>query len=280
LGDPTVFGNLPPCPAAIEAITETLKMGGAMATGYVNACGTPEARAAIAERHGASATADNVIVASGCSGALELALTALLDADSILLVPSPGFPLYSVIAKSHGAKVEHYDLLPDSGWECDLVQMDQLITRLNNIDGHNRSMQENTCGSRPPTKVVRGIVVNNPGNPTGSVYSAHHLRNILKLAHKHRIPIVADEIYGDLVFDPNRCFFPMAEISAQMGRYVPVITASGLGKQYLVPGWRVGWVIFHDKCVFLFSIEFISSSIIGGLCFLYSLSAFMFLLRI
>jgi aspartate/methionine/tyrosine aminotransferase len=84
---------------------------------------------------------------------------------------------------------------------------------------------------------------------------------------------VSDEIYGDIVFDPNCCFSPMAEISARMGKHVPVITASGLGKQYLVPGWRVGWVIFHDKCVFLFSIELItSSSLIGGLCFLYSLS--------
>lgn len=96
LGDPTAYGNMPPCPTIISAITNALQSPSTMAAGYINACGSPEARAAIAKHHsnlsmnehGKNAlqvSADDVIVANGASGALELALTALLDEDSVLL---------------------------------------------------------------------------------------------------------------------------------------------------------------------------------------------------
>jgi tyrosine aminotransferase len=154
-----------------------------------------------------------------------------LDEGSVLLVPRPGFPLYQVIAESHGARVRHYDLLPDRGWEVDL-------------DHVRRIVEEEELSAAG--KVVRGIVVNNPSNPTGAVYSREHLREIVALAGRHKVPIVADEIYGDMTFD-DAAFRPMAEVAAQLGREVPVIAASGLGKQYLVPGWRVGWIVFHDN---------------------------------
>lgn len=236
LGDPTVYGNLPPCPAALNAILSTLQSpcSGA-AAGYVNACGAAAARESIASHHSRDlppqdrVTADNVIVANGCSGALELALTALLDEGSVLLVPRPGFPLYQVIAESHGAKVVGYDLLPERGWEIDLDSVEEIFKR-SEWEGKG---------------AVRGIVVNNPSNPTGSVYSELHLMDICRLAARYRVPIVADEIYGDMTFGSN--FFPLANVAAKLDRNVPVIAASGLGKQYLVPGWRVGWIVFHDS---------------------------------
>jgi tyrosine aminotransferase len=170
---------------------------------------------------------DQVVIANGCSGALELALTALLDPGSVLLVPRPGFPLYQVIAESHGATVLHYNLLPEQGWECDLEHLEELM-----------GMYERG--------IVRGIVVNNPSNPTGSVYSDEHLRRIVKFCGRHHLPIVADEIYGDMTFGSAQ-FFPLAQVAWRMGNHVPVITASGLGKQYLLPGWRVGWIVFCDN---------------------------------
>ena len=115
LGDPTAYGNIPPCPAIISAVTAALQSPGSTA-GYVNACGTPEARTAIAKHHSnlmkdddrskdgeeeheveeqpkkVDVTPDDVIVANGASGALELALTALLDEDSVLLGES--YPIY------------------------------------------------------------------------------------------------------------------------------------------------------------------------------------------
>lgn len=247
-----------------------------MAAGYVNACGTPEARAAIATYHSnqlnddffckdiVTVTPEDVIVGNGASGALELALTSLLDEDTVLLAPCPGFPLYQVIAESHGARVVHYNLIPDQGWECDLNHMESLI-----LEEH-KAMKENKI-----QPVVRGIVVNNPSNPTGAVYSEQHLMRIVQLAEKYHLPIVSDEIYGDMTFD-GEMFHPMAKIAARLGRRVPVITASGLGKQCeiledvlnhdfcysvldplfsryvclgtdLVPGWRLGWIVFHDR---------------------------------
>ena len=211
------------------------------AAGYVNACGWPPARQAVAQYHSNSShtvSPEQVVMASGCSGALELALTALLEEDSILLVPQPGFPIYQVIAESHGAHVVHYRLLQptnddaitngqdDSNWECDLQHLRELMR----MWGHR----------------VKGLVVNNPGNPTGAVFSKAHLCEIVHFCNEHQLIVVADEIYGDLTFGQH-VFYPLADIAANMGQHVPVITASGIGKQYLLPGWRVGWVVFQDK---------------------------------
>ena len=77
---------------------------------------------------------------------------------------------------------------------------------------------------------VSGILINNPSNPTGAVYSDEHLAGIVALAQRHRLPIIADEIYGDMTFG-DAVFCPLAAVAARMGHEVPVITASGLGKQ-------------------------------------------------
>ena len=253
LGDPTAY--LEPCPVAMAAVRDALlptaqgsSHGSASlhyCAGYVNACGTDAARRAIAAHpHYAGCHADQVIVANGCSGALELALTALLDTEtetSILLVPQPGFPLYQVIAESHGATVVHYRLLPHQNWEMDLDHVREILQQYA-ADADNSS----TTTSQVQPRVIRGLVVNNPSNPTGAVYSRQHLRDICSLCDEYHIPIVADEVYGDLVLD-GHTFHPLAQVAAALGRRVPVITASGIGKQYLLPGWRVGWIVFHDK---------------------------------
>ena len=255
MGDPTAYGNIAPCPVIISAITEALHSPGIMCSGYVSAVGTNEARQAIHKHHYPNAKStssnrnneyeydsnivvtshDDVIVANGASGALELGLTALLDQGSVLLVPRPGFPLYRVIAQSHGARVIHYDLLSNQDWECDLNQIDRII-------------REEEEANDTSSKVVRGIVVNNPSNPTGAVYSEAHLAQIVKLAEKWKIPIVADEIYGDLTFGSNT-FHPMANVASKLGYPVPIITASGMGKQckrssqafysyFCIPDWK------------------------------------------
>lgn len=223
LGDPTAAGNLPPCPVALKSVQAALLSKG-HAAGYVNACGTLEARTAIARYHGFE-DPSAVIVANGCSGALEIALTSLLDPGTVLLCAEPAFPLYEVIANSHGASVVKYRLCPDKHWECDLQHLRELL---------------HAYGPR-----VRGMVINNPSNPTGSVYSLEHLKSLVRFAEQFKIPIVADEIYADICW--RGCFHPLAAVAAGLGRQVPVITASGLAKQFLVPGWRLGWLCFQDK---------------------------------
>jgi len=217
-----------PCAAAVEIVVKACLETPHVAA-YSNACGTTEARVAIAKYHSSSPEAhidpEDVIVTNGCSGALDLALSSLLDVGSILLVPRPGFPLYEEIAKSVGATVVHYYMKPERDWECDLEHLESIMPSLQN---------------------VRAMVINNPGASTGSVFSENHLSEIVNFANMHHLPIISDEIYGDLTFRSNR-FIPMAQIAARMGHQVPVMTASGISKQFLLPGWRVGWLTFHDK---------------------------------
>ena len=220
---------MPPCEIALEAAIKAIQSPGHTA-GYVNACGTSIARDAVALYHSFPenrVSMEQVVIANGCSGALELALTALLDPGTVLLVPRPGFPLYQVIAESHGATVMHYNLLHDQAWECDLDHLEDLL-----------------CRCEPG--VVRGIVINNPSNPTGSVYSEMHLQTIVNFCAHHHLPILSDEIYGDVTFGTAR-FHPMAQVAWKMGNQVPIITASGMSKQFLLPGWRVGWIVFQDN---------------------------------
>jgi tyrosine aminotransferase len=148
-----------------------------------------------------------------------LVFSCLVDKGQNLLIPTPGFSLYETIAGTRGFETRAYNLLPEKNWEADLAHIESLI-------------DENTAG----------ILVNNPSNPCGSVYSKEHLTAILELCQKYKVPVIADEIYGDMTFGENK-FFPMATLTKE----VPVISVRGLAKQWLVPGWRVGWIMFHDR---------------------------------
>lgn len=86
------------------------------------------------------------------------------------------------------------------------------------------------------------IVVINPSNPCGSVYSKQHLLEILDIASRNRVPIIADEIYEYFVFSGHE-YTAMSALSKD----VPILTCSGLTKRFLVPGWRMGWLIIHDR---------------------------------
>jgi tyrosine aminotransferase len=197
------------------------------AAGYTHASGTPEARRAIALHHSCpehQLSPGHIIVTNGCSGALDLALTSLLDPGTSILIPHPGFPLYEEIATSHGANAIHYKLDATKRWECDFDHLEDIMASNEN---------------------VRAIVINNPSTH-GSVFSEKHLQEILDFCLKHKLPIVSDEIYGDLTFGAHK-FHPMAQIAAQHGRKVPVIVASGLSKQFMLPGWRIGWLAFQDN---------------------------------
>ena len=108
---------------------------------------------------------------------------------------------------------------PERKWEADTDHMEQMID-----------------------KDTVAIVIVNPSNPCGSVFSKQHLLDILAVAEKHSLPIIADEIYADLVFKGQHSY-PIASLS----KNVPVLSCGGLAKKYLVPGWRVGWILIHDR---------------------------------
>uniref|UniRef100_A0AAV1V364 Tyrosine aminotransferase n=1 Tax=Peronospora matthiolae TaxID=2874970 RepID=A0AAV1V364_9STRA len=220
LGDPTVFGNLH-CPdVLVEAIVRNTRS--MQHNGYIHSAGSEAARTAIAEHFGkpeAPLTMDDVIITSGCSGAIEIALQGLLNPGDNILLPTPGFPLYRALCAAYKIECRFYTLKPESNWEVDLEHMQALVD-----------------------DQTKAILVNNPSNPCGSVFSKSHSEKILEIAELNKIPIITDEIYGDMVFGHNS-FFPMATLTTT----VPVVAVGGLAKQFLIPGWRVGWITVHDR---------------------------------
>ena len=132
-------------------------------------------------------------------------------------MPRPGFRLYRVIAESHGASVAHYGLLPDRSWECNLDHVERLILL------HDR--EKSARGNRT---VVRGILVNNLSNLTGAVHREEHLMDIVRLAERYRVPILADEIYSDITINTS-VFHPMVNVAARLGYGVPALSASVAG---------------------------------------------------
>ncbi|XP_074636674.1 tyrosine aminotransferase-like [Acropora palmata] len=220
IGDPSIFGNLDPCREIVDPVVDCIKK--AKHNGYSPSEGYVKTREAIAAGHSypsSPLTDKDVVLACGCSGALELALDVLLNPGDNVLVPKPGFAIYETISISRGHEVRHYNLLPERSWEVDIKHLGSLV-------------DERT----------RAIVVNNPSNPCGSVYTKKHLEAILEVAEKHMIPIIADEVYENVVF-PEYKFYPLAQLSEN----VPILSCGGISKGYLVPGWRLGWVIIHDK---------------------------------
>lgn len=219
VGDPTAYGNLRVPDEVLDAAVGILR--GRKHNGYAPSFGLPAAREAVAARYttpAAPLTPEDVVMTVGTSGALELAIGAVADAGQSVLMARPGFPLFRTLAEGMGVRVATYDLLPDAGWEVDL-------------DSLAAAVDDTTAA----------IIVNNPSNPCGSVYSAAHLAAIAAVASAARLPIIADEVYAGMAFD-GVPWTPLSSVSAD----VPVLTVGGLSKQSVVPGWRCGWLLLHD----------------------------------
>ncbi|PVD20648.1 hypothetical protein C0Q70_18806 [Pomacea canaliculata] len=219
LGDPTVFGNLPNPETAEDAIISAVRSR--KYNGYGPSVGYENARAAVAKyvsTPSSAVEAKDVILCSGCSGALDLCITALANPGQNILVPRPGFSIYKTLAESLGVVIRTYDLLPEKSWEVDLQHLVELI-------------DYNTTA----------IIVNNPSNPCGSVYSKEHLLAIIDIAARYKVPIIADEIYEHFVFEGYQ-YHSLASLSQE----VPILSCGGLTKRFLVPGWRLGWIVIYD----------------------------------
>lgn len=181
-----------------------------------------EARQAVCnyiEAHQGKVTPNDIILCSGCSSSLDMCIAVLAEAGKNILIPRPGFSIYRTLAVGHGIEVRSYNLLPDKQWQIDLEQMEQLI-------------DENTAA----------LVLTNPSNPCGSVFTRKHLQQIIGIAEQYCIPIIADEIYEHFVF-PNVEYHSISSLS----KNVPVLSCGGLTKRFLVPGWRLGWIVIHDR---------------------------------
>lgn len=221
IGDPTTFGNLRASDETMQAVQRCIESG--KYNGYAHSQGHEEARRAIA-KYSAHQSAEeikteNILMCSGCSAALEYCILALCDRGQNLLVPRPGFCLYQTLAEGLDIEIRYYDLLPERQWEADLRQLESLID-----------------------EKTGALLINNPSNPCGSVFNHKHLEELLDICERNYLPIIADEIYEHLVF-PGSQFIAISSLS----KNVPVLTCSGTTKRFLVPGWRMGWIIVHDR---------------------------------
>lgn len=148
-----------------------------------------------------------------------MCISVLAEKGKNILIPRPGFSIYRTLATGHGIDVRSYDLLPEKQWEIDLVQLESQI-------------DENTAA----------LILINPSNPCGSVFRKEHILEIIQIAEKYCVPIIADEIYEHFVF-PGIEYHSISSLSVN----VPVLTCGGLTKRFLVPGWRLGWIVIHDR---------------------------------
>jgi alanine-synthesizing transaminase len=212
IGDPIIFGFRTP-PHMVEAVERAMRDG---ENGYAPSAGIPAAREAVAAecvQRGMPMSADRVVITSGTSEGIELALTAMAGPGDDVLIPVPTYPLYTAVLAKIGARAVFYRTDPSRGWQPDIDHLRSLIT--------------------PAT---RALVVIDPNNPTGATYSAEARRALVQLAAEHNFPLLADEVYADLAFDG-----PVGALAA-LNPEAPVITFSSLSKAYLAPGWRAGWM--------------------------------------
>jgi len=212
IGDPITFGFETP-PHLVAAVERAMRNG---QNGYAPSVGILPARESVVRecaRRGMPTTPDRVVITSGTSEGIELALTALAETGDEVLVPVPTYPLYTAVLAKIGARAVFYRTDPTHGWLPDIDHVRSLVT--------------------PAT---RALVVIDPNNPTGATYSNDVRRELVDLADRHNFPLLADEVYADLAFDG-----PVPAL-ASLNPDAPVISFSSLSKAYLAPGWRAGWM--------------------------------------
>jgi alanine-synthesizing transaminase len=217
VGDPNIFDFATPA-HVIEAAYRAMRDN---KNGYAPSDGVPEALEAIRAEaaHDGMTSVQDVFITNGCGEAVDTCLTALLNPGENVLTPSPDYPLYTAVLCKVGAEMNTYYLNEEDGWQPDLEDMRRKIN--------------------PKT---RAIILINPNNPTGAVCTRKMLEQIAELARQHNLLIIADEIYNKLILDGGE-HISLAAVAPD----VPVVTLGGLSKNYLAPGWRIGWGIVSGE---------------------------------
>ena len=219
------IGNLAPFGFdAPEEIQQDMIRNLPNSAGYSDSKGIFAARKAVmhyTQQQGvAGVTLDDIYLGNGASELIVMAANALLDNGDELLVPSPDYPLWTAATSLSGGTPVHYRCDEDNGWMPDLADMRAKIT--------------------PRTK---GIVVINPNNPTGALYSDELLRGIVQIAREHDLVLLADEVYDKVLYEGEK-HTAIASLSTD----VLTLTFNSLSKAYRACGYRAGWMfISGDK---------------------------------
>jgi alanine-synthesizing transaminase len=190
--------------------------------GYAPSSGIPEAIEAVrkdAEERKGIKNIQDICITTGAAEAIEICLSALLNKGENFLMPTPGYPLYNAIQAKLELTANPYYLDESNGW---LPDVEDIKSKINDK--------------------TRAIVLINPNNPTGAVYTRELLEQIVHIARENNLMIFSDEIYDKLIFDDAK----MVSI-ASIDPDLPCITFSGMSKNYMAPGFRLGWGIISGK---------------------------------
>jgi alanine-synthesizing transaminase len=234
IGNPYAFGFRTPETMRL-AMIENLRNS----EGYVHQKGIFPAREAVVmqqqERGVRGVSVDRVFIGNGVSELIDLCLRALLNPGDEVLVPSPDYPLWTAAVNLNAGRAVHYPCRAEDEFIPDPEEIEALITRR-----------------------TRAIVIVNPNNPTGAVYSRETLTAIARLAERHRLVVFSDEIYDQILYDDAK-FVPMATLVND----TLCCTMSGLSKVYRACGYRVGWASFsgdtENAGEYLSALELLSS---------------------
>jgi alanine-synthesizing transaminase len=214
LGNPAPFGLDAPDDVLREVIENIPR-----AQGYSDARGIQPGRLAVAEsfaRRGVTGVGpDDVFLGNGVSELIVMSLQALLDPGDEVLVPSPDYPLWTGAVNLCGGQAVHYQCVEDDGWQPDLDHVAAQITE--------RS---------------RALVIINPNNPTGAVYSQPVLLGLLDLARTHGLLVLTDEIYDQILYEGA-----VHHSAAALAPDLLMLTLGGLSKTYRLAGFRSGWLV-------------------------------------
>ncbi len=218
IGNPAPFGFRAP-----DEVVYDMRQQLADCEGYSDSRGLFAARKAIMQyaqlRNIPNVDMKSIYTGNGVSELIQLCMHALLDNGDEVLIPAPDYPLWTACVTLAGGTPVHYICDEQNEWNPDLEDIEKKVT--------------------PATKA---IVVINPNNPTGAVYSKEILEGIVEIARKHQLMIFADEIYDRLIMDG----FEHISI-ASLAPDLPCVTFSGLSKSHMVCGYRVGWMILSGN---------------------------------
>ena len=218
------IGN--PAPFGFEAPDDILKdviHNLPQAQGYSDANGIYSARVAVMQyyqqRGIQQINVDDVYIGNGVSELIVMAMQALLNNGDQVLLPAPDYPLWTAAVTLAGGTPVHYMCDEQAGWFPDIDDIRSKIT--------------------PDTKA---IVLINPNNPTGAVYSKELLQDVIEVAREHNLIIYSDEIYDKILYEEtaHHCIATMAED-------LFIVTFSGLSKNYRVAGFRSGWMVISGN---------------------------------
>lgn len=170
---------------------------------------------------GIQITADDILFFNGLGDAISKVYRSL-NPEARVIGPNPAYPTHSSAEAAHGRSAHiTYPLDPNNNWQPDLQKMEEVIV------------------AHPE---VAGILIVNPDNPTGIVYSDDHMKGIVALAKKYSLFIISDEIYSNLVYDG----IPYKKLAQYIGD-VPAIAMRGVSKEFPWPGGRCGWIEFYNR---------------------------------